>query len=156
MIFKTLEEIPCASVEATLKAGSYFIQSYASSNCTIILLEGDLGAGKTHFAKGLATGLGIDANVNSPTFNLLNRYEQNRNALYHYDLYRLPDNQCPEEFLEYWETGTPYDEEKAVHAIEWWLRAQAFIPAMHTIYKVNLKFDGETKRKLTFSVMSEH
>lgn len=56
---------------------------------TVFLLQGDLGAGKTVFAKGLAAGLDIDpADVNSPTFTLVNRHD-GRLTLYHLDLYRL-------------------------------------------------------------------
>ena len=56
---------------------------------TVFLLQGDLGAGKTVFAKGLAAGLDIDpADVNSPTFTLVNRHE-GRLPFYHLDLYRL-------------------------------------------------------------------
>jgi tRNA threonylcarbamoyladenosine biosynthesis protein TsaE len=54
----------------------------------VILLQGDLGAGKTEFVKGLAAGLGVDEPVTSPTFALLNVY-QGRLPLYHFDLYRL-------------------------------------------------------------------
>ncbi len=55
----------------------------------VFLLEGDLGAGKTVFAKGIAAGLDIDpADVNSPTFTLVNVHE-GRMRLYHLDLYRL-------------------------------------------------------------------
>ena len=56
---------------------------------TVFLLEGDLGAGKTVFAKGIAAGLDIDpAEVNSPTFTLVNEHE-GRMRLYHLDLYRI-------------------------------------------------------------------
>ena len=56
---------------------------------TVFLLDGDLGAGKTVFAKGLAAGAGIDpADVSSPTFTLVNQYES-RLRFYHLDLYRL-------------------------------------------------------------------
>ena len=58
------------------------------SNGMILTLEGDLGAGKTTFTKGLAKGLGINRNVNSPTFNIIKEY-QGRIPLYHMDVYRL-------------------------------------------------------------------
>ena len=58
------------------------------SNGMILTLEGDLGAGKTTFTKGLAKGLGINRNVNSPTFNIIKDY-QGRIPLYPMDLYRL-------------------------------------------------------------------
>src|SRR6185312_15215479 len=56
----------------------------------VILLEGDLGAGKTTFTKGLAAGLGIKRNVNSPTFTIIKEY-MGRLPLYHMDVYRVED-----------------------------------------------------------------
>ena len=62
----------------------------------VVLLQGDLGAGKTEFVKGLAAGLGVKERVTSPTFALLNVY-QGRVPVYHFDLYRL---EHPEELAE--------------------------------------------------------
>ena len=56
----------------------------------VLALTGDLGAGKTHFVKGLAAGLGVNkADVTSPTFTLVNEYNGGRLPLFHIDLYRL-------------------------------------------------------------------
>ena len=57
----------------------------------VILLEGDLGAGKTTFTKGLAKGLGIDTVIKSPTYTLIREYTKGRLPLYHMDVYRLED-----------------------------------------------------------------
>ena len=57
----------------------------------VILLDGDLGAGKTTFTKGLARGLGIRKNVKSPTFTLIREYHEGRLPLYHMDVYRLEE-----------------------------------------------------------------
>lgn len=57
----------------------------------IFTLTGDLGTGKTIFAQGLAAGLGIRDTVNSPTFTILQIYEEGRLPLYHFDVYRIGD-----------------------------------------------------------------
>ena len=63
----------------------------------VYALSGDLGAGKTVFAKGFAQGLGITDPVNSPTFTILQIYEGGRLTLYHFDTYRIDDPQEMEE-----------------------------------------------------------
>jgi len=57
----------------------------------IYCLDGDLGAGKTVFTQGFAQGLGITELVSSPTFTILQQYEEGRLPLYHFDVYRIAD-----------------------------------------------------------------
>lgn len=80
----------------------------------VLLLSGDLGAGKTAFTKGLAEGLGIDAgDVTSPTFTLVHEYRQGRLPLVHVDLYRL-------EKVDLDELGMDAElADRGVLAIEW-------------------------------------
>ena len=63
----------------------------------IYCLDGDLGVGKTVFAKGFAKGLGISETVSSPTFTILKEYYEGRLPLYHFDVYRIAE---PEEMYE--------------------------------------------------------
>ena len=80
----------------------------------VLLLSGDLGAGKTTFVRGLAEGLGIDpADVSSPTFTLLHEYRGGRLTLYHADLYRLDSSATDDLGLD--EIGV----RDGVLAIEW-------------------------------------
>ena len=58
---------------------------------TVICLDGDLGAGKTLFVQNLAASLGVQGEVTSPTFNLMNVYEEGRLPFYHFDVYRIGD-----------------------------------------------------------------
>lgn len=63
----------------------------------ILCLDGDLGVGKTVFTQGFAKGLNIEESVNSPTFTIVQVYDEGRIPLYHFDVYRIGD---PEEMYE--------------------------------------------------------
>ena len=75
------------SLEDTMAFGSEMAKKAQAGD--IICLCGSLGAGKTAFAKGFAQGLGVSGHVNSPTFTLMQIYDDGRLPLYHFDLYRL-------------------------------------------------------------------
>ncbi len=77
------------SNEATIALGEMVGKNLRPGD--ILLLEGDLGAGKTTFAQGVAKGLGVNEFVNSPTFVIINEYFSGRLPLYHMDLYRVED-----------------------------------------------------------------
>ena len=68
-----------------------------SKGGTVIALLGDLGTGKTVFTKGLAKGLGIEDDIVSPTFTILESYESGKMPLHHFDVYRIGDSEEMEE-----------------------------------------------------------
>lgn len=87
------------STEETMRLGQVLARHLKGGD--VVLLDGDLGAGKTHFVKGLARGLGITADVSSPTFTILNNYPVPREAggpgltqLNHFDVYRVHDEEA--------------------------------------------------------------
>ena len=92
------------SVEETIQAGRKLAQEIAVSckNCAV-LLYGGMGAGKTHFTKGIAQGLGITDEITSPTFALVNEYYNERINLFHFDLFRInsPDDLYEIGFYDY-------------------------------------------------------
>ena len=80
----------------------------------VVLLEGDLGAGKTAFVRGMAEGLGIDpADVSSPTFTIVQEYRGPRLTLQHVDLYRLTPPEVTDLALE------DLLDDRTVMAVEW-------------------------------------
>jgi tRNA threonylcarbamoyladenosine biosynthesis protein TsaE len=104
-------------------------------------LIGDLGTGKTILAKGIAKGLGINEEITSPTFTLLEVYEA-AIPLYHFDLYRISDDSELENlfFEEYW-----YGD--GVSVIEWAERAMKRLP--NDIFIIRLEYTGKNRRKIT-------
>lgn len=84
---------------------------------TVLLLDGDLGSGKTTLVKGMGVGLGVSDVIVSPTFVLVNEYDDGRIPLYHFDLYRLQPSDIPALALDtYWD-GLEYA--PGLVAIEW-------------------------------------
>lgn len=79
----------CNSVDETMQLGRELAALMQPGDC--VVLSGDLGAGKTQFAKGFADGLGVDDDVTSPTFNILFEYVGDELPLLHFDLYRLDE-----------------------------------------------------------------
>lgn len=124
-----------ASAAATQALGRTFGATLRGGE--IVLLCGDLGAGKTQFAKGVAAALGVRAEVVSPTFTLAARYDA-RLPLVHYDLYRLRD---PRELREigFLETDDPAE----VALVEWGDRVTA--PAGAVRIRFDVEPDGERR-----------
>ncbi len=121
--------------EYAYKIGELLMQS------TVFLLQGDLGAGKTVFAKGIAAGLDIDpADVNSPTFTLVNAHN-GRMRFYHLDLYRLEGNPNDAYSLGLEEMLT---EANAVVLIEWSERLVNF--TIPNAFHVNISDAGKDQR----------
>ncbi len=93
----------------------------------VICLNGDLGVGKTVFTQGFAEGLGIGEPVNSPTFTILQQYEEGRLPLYHFDVYRIGD---VSEMDEIGYEDCFYGD--GVSLIEWPTRIREILPAQVT------------------------
>ena len=107
----------------------------------VLLLYGDLGAGKTAFVRGLAEGLGIPREeVSSPTFTLIQEYRGGRLPLFHVDLYRIED---PREFDE---LGLDEIAEDGVLAIEW---AGKYPRPPSRAVRVSITHAGESQRAVT-------
>ncbi len=106
----------------------------------VIALEGDLGAGKTTFTKGLARGLGISRNVNSPTFTIIKEYN-GKLPLYHMDVYRLKNSMEDLGFDEYFDG-------EGVTVIEWAHMIEDQLP--NQLLKIEITRMSDKERNITF------
>ncbi len=134
VVFKT------DSTEKTLKLGEQLAR-FLPDGITL-LLQGDLGAGKTTLVRGIAKGLNIKDVVQSPTFNIMKVYLKGDRPLIHIDAYRLADINTDiglDEYIGY-ETG--------ITVIEWPMYIKNLIPSYSI--EVNIQNDGDDKRTLTF------
>ena len=113
----------------------------------IICLDGDLGVGKTVFTQGFAKGLGIDEAVNSPTFTIIQEYDEGRLPLYHFDVYRIGD---PEEMYEIGYEDYFYGQ--GVCLIEWAKLIEELIPDEAKIVLIEKDLEkGLDYRRITVS-----
>lgn len=107
--------------EATIAFGRAYAARLAAGD--VLALTGELGAGKTHFVKGLAAGLGAGVEVTSPTFTLIHEYPAGRLPLFHFDLYRL---ESEDELLRI--GFDDYLDARGVLALEWADKFPALLP----------------------------
>ena len=109
---------------------------------SLLTLDGDLGAGKTQFAKGVAKFLGVKESVSSPTFNILKCYFSGRVPFYHIDAYRLENGENVDIGLE------EVIEGDGITLVEW----SSFIEDMlFEPLKIKIEVINETERRITFS-----
>ncbi len=111
----------------------------------LILLDGDLGAGKTTLTQGIAQGLGIKRPIKSPTFTLIREYQSGRIPLYHMDMYRLENSSADELGLSEYFNG-----DGAV-VIEWSQFIKDLLPKNYL--RIVLKQQQPTSRELNFQAL---
>lgn len=111
----------------------------------IFLLDGDLGVGKTVFTKGFGKGLGIEEPISSPTFTIMQIYEEGRLPLYHFDVYRIADVEEMDE-IGY----EDYFFGRGVCLIEWASLIQELIPEEAVAIRIEKDLEkGFDYRKIT-------
>jgi tRNA threonylcarbamoyladenosine biosynthesis protein TsaE len=129
--------IASSSEDETLAAGERLGRRLTAG--AVVLLFGDLGAGKTAFVRGLARGLGVPADeVTSPTFTLVQEY-RGRMTLHHVDLYRLDPAEVADLGLDELTSG------KDIVAVEW---AERWHDAPEGAWEVRLAHAGEEQRRI--------
>ncbi|OFM39791.1 tRNA (adenosine(37)-N6)-threonylcarbamoyltransferase complex ATPase subunit type 1 TsaE [Staphylococcus sp. HMSC076B11] len=113
----------------------------------LILLNGDLGAGKTTLTQFIGKQLGVKRNINSPTFNIIKSYKGSNLKLHHMDCYRLEDSDEDLGFDEYFQ-------DEGITIIEWSQFIQDLLPKEHLI--INIETLSETKRTIKLEAQGTH
>ncbi len=111
----------------------------------IVVLTGDLGSGKTKFTEGILSYYGLENEISSPTFTIVNEYQKNDIMIFHFDVYRLEDS------TEFYEIGGEEYFEKGICLIEWGELIEDVLPKnlLHITFEKD--FSDEKARILTIS-----
>ncbi len=126
---RQIEEIDSFSPRETYELGERIGREARPGQ--LYTLIGDLGVGKTVFTQGVAAGLGITEPVNSPTFTILQIYEEGRMPFYHFDVYRIGD---PEEMEEIGYEDCFYGE--GLCLVEWANLIEELLPPVYTEVRI--------------------
>ena len=133
------------SPEETEAVGQAVAQHLAPG--TVLAYEGDLGAGKTAFTRGLAKRLGAADRVTSPTYTIVNEYLTGRLPLFHFDMYRLESSE------DLWDIGwEDYLERGGICAVEW---SENVKDALAGAVSVRIEKLSETSRRITVEGVKE-
>lgn len=132
------------SVEETRRIGAALAGQLRADD--VLLLLGDMGAGKSELTRGVARGLGVTGYVTSPTFTILQVHDSGRLPLYHFDWYRLSG---AEELYEL--AMDEYLQNGGVAVVEWPSRAPEVIPERYL--QIALEPAGEEERVITLTPM---
>lgn len=132
-------EIHTTSQEETMELGKLLGEKVFANSC--VVLEGDLGAGKTTLTKGIALGLGIDRVIKSPTYTLIREYRKGRLPLFHMDMYRIEESGGASEvgLEEYFYAG-------GVCVVEWAQYIEDELPSTFLKVQIDRVGDAESKR----------
>ncbi|KRO08232.1 ATP-binding protein [Paucilactobacillus hokkaidonensis] len=140
-------KVELTSSEATIELGKLVAKQLNAGD--VVVLDGDLGAGKTTFTKGLALGLGIHTVIKSPTFTIIREYQEGRLPLYHMDVYRLENGGGSDLGLE------EYFDSDGVSVVEWAQFIADELPVDYLAIKFE-RTDNDDTRILSFEAHGEH
>lgn len=112
------------------------------NNNSVIVLEGDLGAGKTKFTEGILEYFNLADEISSPTFTIVNEYNSENINIYHFDVYRLAD------IDEFYAIGGDEYFGKGICIIEWGEIVEKAIPKDHIKIKIERNLENENSRNI--------
>lgn len=142
-----MEKIISNSEEETKLIGRKFAKGL--KNGDVIVLTGDLGSGKTKFTEGVLQFFGLENEISSPTFNIVNEYVNRDVNVYHFDVYRLEDED------EFYAIGGEEYFEKGICLIEWGEMIESALPNKYIQISFSRNLEDETVREIVIEEINK-
>ena len=118
-------------------------------NGDVVILSGELGSGKTKFTEGVLTFYGLEDEISSPTFTIVNEYDAPNQKIFHFDLYRLSD------IDEFFEIGGEEYFEKGISLIEWGEMLETYLKKRYIKIDFSRDFENENQRKIKVQIINK-
>lgn len=142
-----MEELISNSPEETIELGKKIASNLKKGD--VIVLTGDLGSGKTKLTEGILTYFGLEKEISSPTFTIVNEYYTTNLNIYHFDVYRL------EEEEEFAAIGGEEYFDKGACIIEWGEMIENMLPNNYTKITFSRDVENENLRKIIIQKMQK-
>lgn len=142
-----MEKIISNSEEETKLIGRKFAKDL--KNGDVIVLTGDLGSGKTKFTEGVLQFFGLENEISSPTFNIVNEYVKEDVNVYHFDVYRLEDED------EFYAIGGEEYFEKGICLIEWGEMIESALPNKYIQISFTRNLEDENLREIVIEEINK-
>lgn len=142
-----MKKIISNSEEETKVIGKNFAKDLKQGD--VIVLSGDLGSGKTKFTEGVLQYWGLENEISSPTFNIVNEYKNENISIYHFDVYRLEDED------EFYAIGGEEYFEKGICLIEWGEMIKSALPKSYIQISFTRNSNDENLREIVIEEIDE-
>lgn len=142
-----MKKIISNSEEETKLIGRKFAEGLKKGD--VIVLTGDLGSGKTKFTEGVLQFFGLENEISSPTFNIVNEYVNGEVNVYHFDVYRLEDED------EFYAIGGEEYFEKGICLIEWGEMIESALPNKYTQISFSRNLNDENLREIVIEEINK-
>ena len=142
-----MEKLISHSENETKLIGKKFAEKLKKGD--VIVLTGELGSGKTKFTEGDLDHFGLENEISSPTFNIVNEYISKNINIYHFDVYRLEDED------EFYAIGGEEYFDKGICLIEWGEMIESVLPKKYIHITFNRNYENDDSREIVFEYIEK-
>ena len=142
-----MEKLISHSENETKLIGKKFAEKLKKGD--VIVLTGELGSGKTKFTEGVLEHFGLENEISSPTFNIVNEYISKNINIYHFDVYRLEDED------EFYAIGGEEYFDKGICLIEWGEMIESVLPKKYIHITFNRNYENDDSSEIVFEYIEK-